>query len=274
MEDLKPEYKACSRIEKGDVAMKVLKEWRAQDPPGRFIKKDDNTGLWNDIGDNDARVKCSQVLRELKASKLTLDDPRCSNYVRFTLNDSAQEHDIKNDAEAPKSDHYSVTKPPPFLQGDLAPKVHIPNKSTRLTQDGDDTSIDSKSTDRKRSIRVSSEQSCIPAILHESRVPTKKETTKKSSKVVRPKLPMRKNKKAKAKKPRKASGGGLLVSAYDVISGRGGHTNLHAGNRRFRDEARALRGVYSQTDREKKKAISLVRANVSITSLIFVYVLR
>ena len=270
MEELKPEYKACSRTEKGDVAMKVLKEWRAQDPPGRFIKRDENTGLWNDIGDNDARIKCSQVLRELKAAKLTLDDPRCSKTL--LLHDSAQEHtqnDMIDDdqVKAPKSDNSSVTKPPPFLQSslDMAPKVHIPNKtSTRMPQDADDTSIDLP--DRKQSIRVSSEQSSIPEILHESRAPIKKETTKRSLKVVRPKLPMRKNKKVKKSKKASASDGGVsVVTAVDVISGRGGHTNLHPGNRRFRDEARALRGVYSQTDREKKKAISLVSANVSIT---------
>ena len=269
MEELKPEYKACSRTEKGDVAMKVLKEWRAQDPPGRFIKRDENTGLWNDIGDNDARIKCSQVLRELKAAKLTLDGPRCSKTL--LLHDSAQEHTKKDmidddQVKAPKSDHSSVTKPPPFLQSslDMAPKVHVPNKtSTRMPQDADDTSIDLP--DRKQSIRVSSEQSSIPEILHESRAPIKKETTKRSLKVVRPKLPMRKNKKVK--KSKKASGGDgvSVVTAEDVLSGRGGHTNLHTGNRRFRDEARALRGVYSQTDREKKKAISLVSANAFIT---------
>ena len=42
------------------------------DPPGRFLKLNEDTGLWDDIGDEAARVKCSQTLREKKESKLRL----------------------------------------------------------------------------------------------------------------------------------------------------------------------------------------------------------
>jgi hypothetical protein len=47
----------------------------------------------------------------------------------------------------------------------------------------------------------------------------------------------------------------------DVLRGRGGLTNHHAGNKRFRDEARKLRREYrdSNTDRQKKFKLSLVR---------------
>eukprot|EP00814_Leptocylindrus_danicus_P004751 CAMPEP_0116004180 /NCGR_PEP_ID=MMETSP0321-20121206/459_1 /TAXON_ID=163516 /ORGANISM="Leptocylindrus danicus var. danicus, Strain B650" /LENGTH=267 /DNA_ID=CAMNT_0003472453 /DNA_START=326 /DNA_END=1126 /DNA_ORIENTATION=+ len=37
---------------------------RLQNPPGRFLYKDSETGLWNDIGDKRAIVKTSQALRE------------------------------------------------------------------------------------------------------------------------------------------------------------------------------------------------------------------
>jgi hypothetical protein len=37
---------------------------RNGDPPGRFIRKDDKTGKWVDIGDKKAAEKTSQALRE------------------------------------------------------------------------------------------------------------------------------------------------------------------------------------------------------------------
>lgn len=37
---------------------------RNGDPPGRFIKKDEKTGKWIDIGDKRAAEKTSQALRE------------------------------------------------------------------------------------------------------------------------------------------------------------------------------------------------------------------
>jgi hypothetical protein len=46
--------------------MEVVSTWRDLSPPGRFLRKDEETGRWNDIGDDDAAIKCSHVLREQK----------------------------------------------------------------------------------------------------------------------------------------------------------------------------------------------------------------
>lgn len=73
VEILKPEYKSASKDNKAHIAMSVVREWRALEPPGRFLKRDD-TGLWYDIGDVDARAKCSQILREHNSTKLKLDE--------------------------------------------------------------------------------------------------------------------------------------------------------------------------------------------------------
>ncbi len=82
--------------------MSVVREWRSQTPPGRFLKVNDETSLWDDVGDDGARIKCklkygpsacycepfltnctyltllfslgSQALRERKATKLQLKD--------------------------------------------------------------------------------------------------------------------------------------------------------------------------------------------------------
>lgn len=72
VEDRKVEYVACKRLDKPLVALGIIREWRGQKPPGRFLKMDDNTGLWNDVGDKKAREKTSQALRE-KAPQIRLE---------------------------------------------------------------------------------------------------------------------------------------------------------------------------------------------------------
>ena len=74
IEEKKDEYKTSLRTGKPIIAMEIVSIWRDQSPPGRFLRKDDETGLWDDIGDEDARIKCSQTLRERKESKLRLTD--------------------------------------------------------------------------------------------------------------------------------------------------------------------------------------------------------
>ena len=64
VEDRKLEYVNCKRLDKPLVALEIIREWRGQLPPGRFLKLDEKTGLWNDVGDKKAREKTSQALRE------------------------------------------------------------------------------------------------------------------------------------------------------------------------------------------------------------------
>lgn len=64
VEDRKVNYINSKRLDKPLVALGIIKEWRGQDPPGRFLKVDDKTGFWNDVGDKKAREKTSQALRE------------------------------------------------------------------------------------------------------------------------------------------------------------------------------------------------------------------
>ena len=68
----KDEYNSSLRTGKPIIAMEIVSIWRDQSPPGRFLRKDEETGLWDDIGDEDARIKCSQTLRDRKESKLRL----------------------------------------------------------------------------------------------------------------------------------------------------------------------------------------------------------
>lgn len=64
VEEKKAKYLSSKRLDKPLVAMEIINEWRALDPPGRFLKQDEVTKLWNDVGEKKAREKTSQALRE------------------------------------------------------------------------------------------------------------------------------------------------------------------------------------------------------------------
>lgn len=46
------------------MARVIVRAIRNGDPPGRFLRKDETTGKWVDIGDKKAAEKTSQALRE------------------------------------------------------------------------------------------------------------------------------------------------------------------------------------------------------------------
>ena len=60
----RPDYVRAPKIQKPSVARVIVRAIRNGDPPGRFIKKDDKSGKWIDIGDKKAAEKTSQALRE------------------------------------------------------------------------------------------------------------------------------------------------------------------------------------------------------------------
>ncbi|KAL7469225.1 hypothetical protein ACHAXS_009482 [Conticribra weissflogii] len=62
--EVKVPYVNCPKREKPLIARRIVEAVRNQSPPGRFLQKDMDTGLWNDIGDAKAREKTSQALRE------------------------------------------------------------------------------------------------------------------------------------------------------------------------------------------------------------------
>jgi len=64
VEEKKELYLSSKRLDKPLVAMEIINQWRSMDPPGRFLKQDDRTKLWSDVGDRKAREKTSQALRE------------------------------------------------------------------------------------------------------------------------------------------------------------------------------------------------------------------
>jgi hypothetical protein len=65
VEERKPAYsKAKGQTAKRLVARRIVDLVRSRQPPGRFLKQDPKTRLWNDIGDDKAFAKVDQALRE------------------------------------------------------------------------------------------------------------------------------------------------------------------------------------------------------------------
>jgi len=60
----RPDYVRAIKIEKPNVARKIVRAIRCGSPPGRFLKKDSKNGMWYDVGDRHASEKTSQALRE------------------------------------------------------------------------------------------------------------------------------------------------------------------------------------------------------------------
>ena len=46
------------------ISRSIVDAVRSMKPPGRFLDKDPETGLWHDIGDRKAIEKTSQALRD------------------------------------------------------------------------------------------------------------------------------------------------------------------------------------------------------------------
>ena len=57
-------YVACPKAQKAIYSKIIYDEIRSMNPPGRFLKQDPNSKLWNDIGEKKALDKTRQALRE------------------------------------------------------------------------------------------------------------------------------------------------------------------------------------------------------------------
>ena len=109
VEDLKPTYQQAKRTDKPVVAMNVVKDWRALNPPGRFLARNKFTRFWDDIGDETAREKCSQALREKHSNKLFLS--KDGNPIGYRVSLSSEEIEAaKNESVAVSEELSSILR--------------------------------------------------------------------------------------------------------------------------------------------------------------------
>mmetsp|Transcript_34628 Transcript_34628/g.39473 ORF Transcript_34628/g.39473 Transcript_34628/m.39473 type:complete len:329 (-) Transcript_34628:129-1115(-) len=75
-------YRIASKNGKSCISRNLVKLVRCMSPPGRFLKKNNATGTWEDVGDDVAREKASQVLRDA-ISLLTHTSPDKDSQVKI-----------------------------------------------------------------------------------------------------------------------------------------------------------------------------------------------
>jgi len=100
--------------EKRLIASSIVNEIRAMDPPGRFLARKgsmkDNSGYWYDIGDEKARDKTSQALRE-NAPSIRAEIETEINQQRAEMR--RQDTTVEPSPSAPSSSKESSYPPPP-----------------------------------------------------------------------------------------------------------------------------------------------------------------
>lgn len=57
-------YSYAKKVEKPKISKLIVKALRCAQPPSRFLRMNDDTGRWEDVGDKRAAEKVSQTLRE------------------------------------------------------------------------------------------------------------------------------------------------------------------------------------------------------------------
>ena len=108
----KEEYAASTKGDKANFSNRIVQNVRDSDPPGRFLEKNESTGLWDDIGDYRAREKTSQCLREgqpaLKQIVTEQEEPDLGFEPPYELEELEQE--LEQELEVPVPYVHDSTK--------------------------------------------------------------------------------------------------------------------------------------------------------------------
>jgi hypothetical protein len=107
------QYSRSGKLHKSKLSRTLVTRVRQLDPPGRFLKQNQNTKEWVDVGDITAREKTSQVLRDA-ASALPPDYLLCD--ARSSLSQKANctrspSQTVKDPRPRKRADNQISTKP-------------------------------------------------------------------------------------------------------------------------------------------------------------------
>lgn len=150
----KDKYLKAKKKEKPSVAAEVVEIIRNLNPPGRFLKKDKETGWYLDIGDARAKEKTSQALREgaplirkqmfegtyQETGSLSDSTPeKSTGSSRRNVEDELKDDPVKD----PESVFSPIQRQPPF-QSENNSTATKPDNSDRDADDRTDIQKDSK----------------------------------------------------------------------------------------------------------------------------------
>jgi len=113
-------YRMSSKKGKSYISRELVRRVRQLSPPGRFLKKNNITGDWEDVGDEVAREKASQVLRDAVSATMTSTSNASDTELDKSMEDISNEH--RRSASAP-----------PIIMGDRS-------KASRRRREWEETS--------------------------------------------------------------------------------------------------------------------------------------
>jgi len=125
-------YKALPSMERGALAVEIVQEWRSLDPPGRFLKLNEQTKLHDDIGDKEAKTRVQRSF-----TNKTRDESNKASKKKKTAN----RHQKQIDEESSED------------ESEVLPKRKISVNKRKVVQpsikddDDDDSAVDSDNDD-------------------------------------------------------------------------------------------------------------------------------
>jgi len=143
-------YLKSKKKDKPEVAEFIVNYIKKLTPPGRFVKKDQLTGLWHEVSSDRAREKASQALREGAAAKRREQERELGNLQRSSsptsksdLSDSSEE---EKEESAKEQEHKETSAALQDTKGAgrsvQRASEHRKSESSLDQQEGDGTAVD------------------------------------------------------------------------------------------------------------------------------------
>jgi len=262
----RPDYVAAIKAEKPDVSKRIVVAIRTN---GRFLKKNSNDGLWYDVGDRHAAEKTSQALREKS---------REERYEKMVTKRRAESVKRKQDKVDPSIDDTMVRSYLPQthinngtpLSPSNPPTPKLASNLPELTQD-QPTTIHAKVAStppstvvegtKKPALPVPSAQP-LGSIVNQAVATPQGPPKFRSNKAMAATVGLKISRDTEQDKLGPIDADGIvIVTDNDILCGRGGRTNHHIGNRRFRDIVSLHRPDYVRATKVLKPAVARLLVN-------------
>lgn len=240
----RPDYVRAAKIQKPNVARRIVAAIRGSDPPGRFMKRNPTDLMWYDVGNRHAAEKTSQALRErTQAEKNGMVAGTSETDVRKRLLEQALSEAQATRMRLSKDGGSQISDcldPTTF-------KLLMPAQFVTLKSDGEMTGVGKGMCDgsmagasqTKDDANKEQDGNKLPAI----RLDLEGQKTFESVDPPPPSGPVDEN-------------GDIVVTENDILCGRGGLTNHHKGNKRFRDVVALHRPDYVRAVKVNKPAVA------------------
>lgn len=201
----RPDYVRATKMDKPNVARKIVRAIRQGNPAGRFLRKSPD-GMWRDVGDKVAAEKTSQGLRERSNA-----EKRQRSALRESLRIGRESLGGESTDGTPAGKKLKLNGGSVSIAG-IVPLTLTSKKSGGSAKKS------------KKGINGPDEENAT-----ESLPPN---ATDKD--------------------------GNIMVTDHDILCGRGGLTNHHKGNKRFRDIVALHRPDYVRAPKIQKPSVARV----------------